>query len=227
MFLLKYFREVRFNWLYVVGEVLLIFIGITLSQIFEDWRDDRAGYEKQHELLIVLRKSIENDLDRLNTNIATCRTTLRMHRYLIEHLDSSVTVNDSLSLALSYIGSNPGFKADMTGYKTIEAVGLINIKDHTLRAQIIDYYQVIRHYETWGDNVGDFLQDNFSPYVLTHFSDYNFMEKGIPYDLNAIRKDRVFRNVIRKANRLTTVTLEGLEFHKKYTEDFLAALPKQ
>jgi hypothetical protein len=148
-----------------------------------------------------------------------------MHQYIFDHLEESSAVNDSLSLAFSYIGSNPSFNADMTGYKTIEAVGLISIHDHALRASIIDYYQAVKHYENWGTDVTTFLTDTFAPYVLTHFSDYNFMEKGMPYDLNQIRNDRVFMNVVKKANRLTLVTLLGMESHKKYAQGFILLLP--
>ena len=227
MLLLKRLRAVQFNWLYVAGEILLIFLGITLSQVFADWREEQSNADRQHELLIILKRSVQSDLNKLENNIRMCKTTLKMHQYLLDHLQRSTMTTDSLSLAFSYIGSNPSFSADMTGYKTIEAVGLIAIQDHEMRARIIDYYQVAKHYESWGTNVAGFLTDSFGPYVLTHFSDYNFMEKGIPFDLVAIKNDRVFLNVIKKANRLTYVTLEGMESHKKTAADFLAALPQE
>ena len=52
----------KINWQYAIGEIILIFIGITLAIAFNNWNDRRIQLNNQKEQSALLVKSIYNDL---------------------------------------------------------------------------------------------------------------------------------------------------------------------
>ena len=55
------------NWKYVVGEVLLIFIGITMAIWFDTWNNDRIIEKKKAQAISKIREEIEHNMGELKT----------------------------------------------------------------------------------------------------------------------------------------------------------------
>lgn len=61
----------KINWKYAFGEILLIFIGITLAITFQNWNENRKQAELEKTVLEQLKVSLQNDLKDVNANLAT------------------------------------------------------------------------------------------------------------------------------------------------------------
>jgi hypothetical protein len=220
-------RQSSFNWKYALGEIALIFIGISLSLMFDQWRTTRSNEAKERELLILLRESVKNDVNGLMHQMNESNKTLNAIDYLLRKLNNKGSqFNDSLSRAFSYMTYNPQFNPDKTGYDNILATGLSVISDNDLRKVIIEYYARVENNVAWGAGVQKHLDEYLSPRVITDFEDYEFQDRGIPFDFQKMKSDRIFINVLKKSKRLNVVSLDRLKSQKDHAEAFLKTLDR-
>ncbi len=217
-------RQGGFNWKYASGEIILIFVGISLSLMFDQWRTSNSNKAKEKELLLLLIESVKNDIDDLDYEIKESDKTLNSVDYLIKKLVTNTDFNDSISIAFSLMGYNPQFRPDKLGYSNIIAEGLPIISDKDLRSEIISYYERVDNNIAWGQGVQRHIDEYVSPRIITDFEDYNFLQKGIPFDFNKLKSDKVFINVLKKLKRLNIVSLERLKDQRKHGDRFLNLL---
>jgi hypothetical protein len=71
------------NWKYAIGEILLIFIGISLSLMFDEWRTSRADRKSEKEVLLLLNESVKNDIEDLKTKITSSDQLLNTLKYFL------------------------------------------------------------------------------------------------------------------------------------------------
>jgi hypothetical protein len=226
MIINRIFKNQSFNWKYAIGEVILIFIGISLSLLFEEWRTNRSKRETEKEHIEVLIESVKHDIVDADRNIQQSKGTLEILTYLVNSLVDNKPFSDSISLAFGYIVHNPQFSADRSGINNIEGTGLNIISDLKLRSEINDYYVRVESNTAWGENVQRHIDEFLSPRVITDFKDFMYIQSGIPFDYEKLRSDRVFINAIKRSLRLNVISVDRLETQKKHAVDFLALLEK-
>ena len=132
---------------YAVGEVFLIFIGITLAIGFENSRDQRRQEELAKGLLIAIQLNLQANIAELERNIKEDESIIESTSIILTHLSNSQTWgNDSLSAHLerSLHWSSPFFTA--SGYESLKQNGLHLIVDETLRAEIVHLFETTYAY---------------------------------------------------------------------------------
>lgn len=65
MRLFKQQRRINFNWKYVLGEVLLIFFGITLAVWFNNWNADRKTTQEKETAIVRIKEELQDNLKEL------------------------------------------------------------------------------------------------------------------------------------------------------------------
>jgi hypothetical protein len=217
-------RHGGINWKYAIGEIILIFIGISLSLAFDQWRTSNSNEAKEEALLMLLTESVKKDIQALEFNIEESEKTLRSVDFLIRKLTNNSVFDDSISVAFSVMAYNPQFSADKLGYNNILAEGLPIISDNNLRTNIIQYYERADGNTAWGEGVQSHIDEYIAPRIIADFQDYNFLQKGIPFDFNKLKSDKIFINVLKKLQRLNVVSLERLKDQKRHGERFMKQL---
>jgi hypothetical protein len=226
MFLSRIFRSGAFNWKYAIGEILLIFIGISLSLLFDEWRTTRSKQqiEKQHVQLLI--ESVTNDLVDLEYKINESKVTINKIQFLLDQLRSNPSFDDSISTAFGYIAYNPQFAPDLSGIKNLEGAGLTTIADLNFRTQINRYYSRVQDNMTWASGVDDHIDNFIAPRIITDFKEFTFIRSGIPFDYKKTRTDHIFLNTLKRSYRLNTVSLDRLQTQKEHAQVFLQILKK-
>ena len=85
MIMNKFFTPLRqFNYKYIIGELLLIFIGISLSLYFDEWRTNRTERRKEKELLTEEIQAVQRDILQINFLIETNDELYKQMTYLID-----------------------------------------------------------------------------------------------------------------------------------------------
>ena len=77
------------NWRYAIGEVFLIFLGITLAIAFQNWNEQRKLNQLEFEVLKQLKIALDNDSADVNLNITTHTRALANCQKLLESLNGS------------------------------------------------------------------------------------------------------------------------------------------
>ncbi|MGX1931117.1 hypothetical protein [Flagellimonas sp. 2504JD4-2] len=67
---MRFFKLKSFNWKYIVGEILLLFVGINLAIWFNDWNESKIIQKDKEIALTKIKGEIEANLNELVTNRA-------------------------------------------------------------------------------------------------------------------------------------------------------------
>ena len=65
MRLFKQQRKISFNWKYILGEILLIFFGITLAVWFNNWNADRKTTQEKEVAIVRIKEELQDNLKEL------------------------------------------------------------------------------------------------------------------------------------------------------------------
>ena len=126
---------------YAVGEVVLIFIGITLAVAFEDASKEREQEALVRGLLRSVAQNLEANVAHLEMNIAFDDSISGLVEDVVAHLDAGSAWDDSLSgiLELSLHWSSP-FLAT-SGYESLKQSGLHQVPNDSLRSDMIGLFE--------------------------------------------------------------------------------------
>ena len=190
--------------MYAVGEVVLIFIGITLAVSFENASKEREQEALVRGLLSSVLQNLEANVAELERNITVDDTFAKSAQAVVHHLDSGATWNDSLGAALnlSLYWSSP-FLAT-SGYESLKQSGLHQVADDSLRADMIQLFE-----RTYAFLVGDVDRSRwaFQEAALIPTVMQELVHVGDPDDPFAPMAPRDFRAAVRRG-QLRTMLLE-------------------
>jgi len=192
------------SWKYAVGEVLLIFVGITAALAANSWYMDRQRERDEIRLLEQLRVALVGDLtsfedvaDRLETRIDDL-TALRQH--LREHAPYDKALDAKFGQMNSYSETN----LNLSVYETLRSRGFDLLSSNDLAFELIDLYENQREtIERDNANIREMTTSYWLGPMLSR------LEMGIreasPYDYESLLDDREYDNLI----TLRIVALEG------------------
>lgn len=178
-------KKKSFNWSYALGEVLLIFIGISLAISFQNWNDDRR---LKNEAALVL-ESLQENLEIVSYEMDSLRkvevSRLNTYEELIDQTKRKAFLDDGdreidLWEALFAVEvAMPKFTA-YEEFKNSGKLGLI--KDGLLQKMMVDLEFSLEDMRT---TIADRLyvqQSMIDPLIVKHFNVPIFLAKK--YDLD-------------------------------------------
>jgi hypothetical protein len=142
--------HVRQYFWYAIGEIVLIFFGITLALAFDDWSQDRQLRDQQIASLEDLAENLRGNIDSLTSNsqsdlerLEMCRqVNLQVEERSVWRPENGVDFNSCRYWTSPYL--------QFAAYDSLKARGTDLITDRSVRASIVELYE-----ETYADLVGD------------------------------------------------------------------------
>lgn len=151
--MIKFFRKIRqkllsenrFNkyFLYAIGEIILVVIGILIALQINNWNEIRKSNQFETKILKEIRASIQLDLER-NKAILEERILPKKRglENLIKNIHSNQKVHDSiLRENFSDASRDILFTYDKGAYESLKANGLDKITKDSLRNRLIRFYE--------------------------------------------------------------------------------------
>ena len=135
-----------FNWKYGLGEVVLIFIGITLAIWFDSWNQHRVDRGKERLYLDELKRDLESDKSELNFLIAENQLRMSGINRMNEVLsDSDINILcDSIQHYVSISSFISVFSGSSTVFQDLQSTGnLLLIEDSDFKRRMMTYYSKI------------------------------------------------------------------------------------
>lgn len=134
----------KINWRYAVGEILLIFIGITLAIAFQNWNENRKQSKVETAVLEQLKVALQNDLRDVNSNIDTHKRAMASCQNILQSLTEkkpieAAEITNEMVQAVDFTF----LISDVSTYEYLKSVGLHIIQNDTLRRQITNLYGVV------------------------------------------------------------------------------------
>ena len=132
------------------GEVLLIFLGITLAIWFENSAEESRERDLTQGLMVGIQQSLGANLEQLQENAEVDDLILASLDRVISHLDSDLPWNDSIGaeMEMALHWSSPFLST--SGYESLKQAGMYRVTDPALRSGIIALFE-----STYGLLVGD------------------------------------------------------------------------
>lgn len=123
-----------------ISEILIIFIGISISFSFDEWRENRKDEETARKHLLVLRSNLLQDTFLLTGMIDIGNKLVRSTNQLTYFkLDSDIS--DSINFQIDNAASYLGFTPNQTAYEEIKQTAHTNlIKNDSLKRAFLGYY---------------------------------------------------------------------------------------
>jgi len=195
MRLIQLFRAV--SWKHVLGELLLIVVGVLLALAVNNWNTNRQTRHEEVAVLRQLRASLAVDLEDLRSAVEGFHTRERRMELLRDYLQQGRPYADSLD---GNFGSVLGFAfthLNRSPYEVLKAKGLDLISDDSLRLRIIDIYdQTYEEVQGGYEAERNLMFDVVRPYYLHAFRDIHFRESATPLHYERLARDSYFRNLL-------------------------------
>ncbi len=127
-------------------EVVIIFIGISMSFLFDEWRENRKDEETARKNLIFLKSNLVQDTIVLTGMIDIGKKSVHSINKLIYFKQDS-EISDSLNAHIDKAAGYLDFKPNQMAYEEIKQTGNTSlIKNDTLKRSFLSYYTFVTPY---------------------------------------------------------------------------------
>jgi len=161
----------KINLRYAIGELILIFLGISLALSFDAWNDNRLLAKQERGTLIEIREGIKKDLDDINENIIGHTNRIGTYRLLIKYIEEDLPVDSKVETNISWLSGTTTFITNRAPYETLKARGIDIITNDKLRQSILEYYDIKQDWLV--SNEVDYIhhhRDYMKPMIIKHIS---------------------------------------------------------
>ncbi len=181
-------------------EVLAIITAITLSFLFDEWRDKRKDRRDSIELLSSIAENLKTDTTLLRMTREFQQKMIAGEGHILNHADSLET--DSLTLGLLAFQTYPTFRKTNVAYLTMVQTGQSRVlTNKKLLNQVNDLYQVrYSIIDEWTEIERKTVLEKNIPYMNVHapfVKRYNYaslVNKNARF--TSMMKDDEFRNLL-------------------------------
>ena len=206
-----------------VSEILVIFIGISMSFFFDEWRQNRSDEATAKKHLAFLRTNLVQDTLQLTAMINHGHKTVRsIHKLVYFKKDSEIT--DSISFHIDNAAGYLTFKPNQMAYEEIRQTAHTDlIKNDSLKTLFLSYYtSIIPNCIEWCKVDETHSMTQVIPEMSLHFpavfDSLNIVSAS--EKAKALRQKKL-RNLLLTNATYKEVTIQTFALTKKYTIQLL------
>lgn len=133
-----------------ISEIIVIFIGISISFWFDEWRDNRKDRETEQKMLQDLKENLAQDTFLLGQTSLRVDAMVKDAEKLI-HFKQDAEILDSVSAYIDMAASYSGILINQTTYEEMKQTGNTRlIQNDTLKKAILGHYtSLIPYVNEW------------------------------------------------------------------------------
>ena len=184
------------NWKYAVGEVFLIFVGITLALLASSWYENLNDRAEEIELVGQLLLSLEADVSLIEDRRSRIADKVNRMKSLQRHIHDGLPYSDDLRESFRTIGTIPAAHINTAPFEMLKYRGIDLVSDSRLRGQLVDYYDNEQTLLTRRNEFDQYDARDAIPYFKKNFrldSESLLME---PIDYESLIEDQEFLNIL-------------------------------
>lgn len=157
----------RLDWRRAIAEVLLIFVGITLAILFDNWNEDRKERNLERQLLAEVRDDLAETRADLLTDIDSIQDRMRDLRQLVADWIPAQSLDRAWASQLVGTDAISVMFPKTSGYRSLTSQGLGIISDPVVRKAITDFYELrLERITIYESLLFDFVPDEYLPYLI-------------------------------------------------------------
>ena len=132
----------KINWLGLVLELLVVFIGVTLAFALDNWSENKHDRKLEKQYKTALALEMEGTISRLESSINRDSIWIDRSENLLQQIKTDQqVVTDSLLIIINMMGSINKINPPKSTYLSMERSGEINlISDFDLKTRLNSYF---------------------------------------------------------------------------------------
>ncbi len=229
--MIKYFRRVRQRlltenkfsryFLYGIGEILLVVIGILIAVQINAWHENRTLKINETNILNQLNIDLKENYRELTELFALMEISNESGKKILSHLKYKNEVTDSLRFWVEGFSSSNIFNNANTSYKNLENSSKNIISNDSLRLRITlmyetDFANVHRRegmlYSVYFPDYKKELLKNFKTGpVMNQWLDELTLEVNTPINLKDLKQNESYKNVLVELYNFRVLRLKWLK----------------
>ena len=201
--MIKFFRKIRQNmikenkvskyFLYAIGEIILVVIGILIALGINNWKENQAETKQQNLIFENLSLELNNNLKNLNSVIELSESYINSSEHLLLSMNNMATnkfKDEKLDSLLSTFGFSQ-WKRTNLNIKSLENSGRLNsVENNELKRLIYDWLSLIEDLE---------LIEKRSDYSFQYYVDF-IKKNGSWREIDKYMLERVQGSQLLKSN---------------------------
>ena len=146
-------NKVRSYFLYAIGEIVLVVIGILIALQVNNWNEERKERKREMIYLHKLLEEAERDSSSLQSTIELTEYKITQAERLLDILKNNTTIADTAQFVrdVFLVGRGASTRPDLPAYEELIATGSIDI------IQNRDITDLLARYIGWADMLDSFL----------------------------------------------------------------------
>jgi hypothetical protein len=184
-------------WLYTLGELVLVVLGILIALQIENWNQERQDRKLEKILLNEMLVNLRSDLRDANSNYTYNEDFKRSNEIVLSYLDGQFPYDDSLEYHFGHLNGGTVFDENTSTYESLKSIGIDLIRTDSLRRKITYLYEARYDYIR---TIAEAAYQNNNMHLVPAIRDHLYveipLEKARPLDPTAIRESSSFRLAI-------------------------------
>ena len=155
--------------IYVIGEIILIVIGILIALSIDTWNSNRMESNTEIALLKEMKNNLAVDLEDTRLNIEINKMSHMSNTLVLESLAHPEKQIDSLGYFYAHLTLSTILDVNNTSYESLQSLGFHTIKNDSLRIKITELYSITYEFLAKMENVIYSIQmDKVTPLVISN-----------------------------------------------------------
>ena len=172
-------KNVRKYFLYAIGEILLVVIGILIALQLNNWNEQRKSIDYENTLLIEMRKSLNNDLfmitEYFEPRVNKSKLGIDSLLYFVGR--NELPEQETLRNLLGDMLTDFDYRFDSGSYENLKSSGLNIIQNDSLRSMITSTYGVtFPAFEKFTNEYSEKKNDEARIYLRKLIKDETYMD---------------------------------------------------
>ncbi len=223
-------KWIKINWRYVIGETLMIVLGILIALYINNLNASRKARDSEQKIINEIESSLSSDLTyHVRGRIRRGQHIANSAEVVLNFLDGQSTYHDSLQRYFWKLNWVIEFEPKTAAFETLKLRGLGTLHDDALRIQLMRMFDY--HYPSMQFIVelfNDWTRDHMTPYCLKHFRFNNSRGKAYePIDIDQLSSSVEFYNLVFEKYHQTKSIIERLEQLEKRMEELSTLIKTQ
>jgi hypothetical protein len=180
-------------FIYVVGEIVLIVIGILIALSINNWNSKKITQETEIAILKEMKNNLGIDLTDIRLNIHLNKTSHRANEQVLASLENTEKDIDSLNFFYSHLTLSTMLDINNSSYENLKSFGFHIIQNDSLRIKITEHYTITYVFLSKMENVIYSIQsDKILPLVLKNIITDTTFVSARPIDRKKLAKNHEF-----------------------------------
>jgi hypothetical protein len=193
----------RTQWPKYLVDVLVIILSITISFMFDSFKEESGRKSSEQAYLKALHGDITSDILELKKVIASTENVVAKANWLVNLPDDANAINrDELAAAIKQVVERPNFNSKDATFSDLTSSGnMLLVEDMNLKAALFEYYRFyesiraveVAERETMNVNVAPYLIKNLSIKRLAKGATGSVLHQGV--ELSDLMHNDDFTNI--------------------------------